>query len=290
MNTYLGACQNLTPDDVNPETVRASSHRLSRRLSLGSAGREGSLPQGREDRPRGRQQGRAHPLRRLLRRPLPRRVPGPHARRQPRHPVRQHPRAAEPLRHVRRRHGARRRCARKTCSAPSPARPKARCRQPRRDQGRAGLPRRARGRHHRRRRPLRLRLPRRPDARTSTSPIAPASAASPPPRSSAISAPARRRTCATSRSRKGCWADVTRRALPSPCGEGSRSEPSRGCFVNSDVITGIMPVISMRVAQRSSQRAGRHQAGHDVKSVPQGSHPVEPRHLDSSPQGGGEMR
>ena len=25
MNTYLGACQNLTPDDVNPETVRASS-------------------------------------------------------------------------------------------------------------------------------------------------------------------------------------------------------------------------------------------------------------------------
>jgi sugar/nucleoside kinase (ribokinase family) len=25
MNTYLGACQNLTPDDVDPETVRASS-------------------------------------------------------------------------------------------------------------------------------------------------------------------------------------------------------------------------------------------------------------------------
>ncbi|HZH52703.1 MAG TPA: adenosine kinase [Microvirga sp.] len=25
MNTYLGACQNLTPDDVNPETVKASS-------------------------------------------------------------------------------------------------------------------------------------------------------------------------------------------------------------------------------------------------------------------------
>jgi sugar/nucleoside kinase (ribokinase family) len=25
MNTYLGACQNLTPDDVNPETVRGSS-------------------------------------------------------------------------------------------------------------------------------------------------------------------------------------------------------------------------------------------------------------------------
>jgi sugar/nucleoside kinase (ribokinase family) len=25
MNTYLGACQNLTPDDVNPETVRASA-------------------------------------------------------------------------------------------------------------------------------------------------------------------------------------------------------------------------------------------------------------------------
>ena len=25
MNTYLGACQNLTPEDVNPETVRASS-------------------------------------------------------------------------------------------------------------------------------------------------------------------------------------------------------------------------------------------------------------------------
>ena len=25
MNTYLGACQNLTPEDVNPDTVRASS-------------------------------------------------------------------------------------------------------------------------------------------------------------------------------------------------------------------------------------------------------------------------
>ena len=25
MNTYLGACQNLTPDDVDPDTVRASS-------------------------------------------------------------------------------------------------------------------------------------------------------------------------------------------------------------------------------------------------------------------------
>jgi sugar/nucleoside kinase (ribokinase family) len=25
MNTYLGACQNLTPDDVDPETVRASA-------------------------------------------------------------------------------------------------------------------------------------------------------------------------------------------------------------------------------------------------------------------------
>ena len=92
-------------------------HRLSRRLSVGSAGRKGSVPQGRQDRPRGRQQGRADALRRLLRRPLSRRVPRPHARRQPRHPVRQHPRAAEPLRRVRSPTPRLRPCARRTSSA-----------------------------------------------------------------------------------------------------------------------------------------------------------------------------
>jgi hypothetical protein len=32
-----------------------------------------------------------------------------------------------------------------------------------------------------------------------------------------------------------------------------------------DVITGLVPVISMRKAQRSSDRDGRHKAGHDVR-------------------------
>ncbi len=37
MNTYLGACVELTPDDVDPEVIQHSNGHLSRRLSLGSA-------------------------------------------------------------------------------------------------------------------------------------------------------------------------------------------------------------------------------------------------------------
>ncbi len=101
MNTYLGACQNLTPDDVSPETVRAASIVYLEGYLWDPPAAKEAFRKAVEDRPRGRQPGRAHLVRRLLRRPLPRRVPGPDARRQPRHPVRQYPRAAEPLRHVR---------------------------------------------------------------------------------------------------------------------------------------------------------------------------------------------
>ena len=45
MNTYLGACQNLTPADVTGNRPRRLD-RLSRGLSLGPARREGGFPQG----------------------------------------------------------------------------------------------------------------------------------------------------------------------------------------------------------------------------------------------------
>ncbi len=37
MNTYLGAAQDLTPDDIDAAADRGRAHRLSRRLSVGSA-------------------------------------------------------------------------------------------------------------------------------------------------------------------------------------------------------------------------------------------------------------
>ncbi len=70
-------------------------------------------------------QGGADPLGRILRRPLPRRVPGPHPRRQPRHPVRQHPRTAEPVTDRGRRHGPRGPARGERSSASSPGRPTA---------------------------------------------------------------------------------------------------------------------------------------------------------------------
>ena len=138
-----------------PRDRAGGRDRLSRRLSVGSARRQGGVPQGGADRPRGRQPGRADAVRRLLRRPLPGRVPGADARRQPRHPVRQHPRAAEPLRHRRRRHGARGPARGGRARRRHPlgrGRPRG---DPRGDPRGAGLPGRARGRHDRRRRPLR---------------------------------------------------------------------------------------------------------------------------------------
>ena len=113
MNTYLGAAQDLHPADVDPDTDRGGRHHLSRGLSVGSAARQGSVPQGREDRARGRAQGGADAVGCVLRRPLSRRVPRPDQDRHGRPRVRQRERAEEPLRDRRFRHrgeGAARRC------------------------------------------------------------------------------------------------------------------------------------------------------------------------------------
>ena len=48
MNTYLGAAQDLTPVGHRRSADRSRAHRLSRRLSLGSEERQGSLRQGRD--------------------------------------------------------------------------------------------------------------------------------------------------------------------------------------------------------------------------------------------------
>ena len=116
MNTYLGAAQNLYPADVDAGTIAALRHHLSRGLSVGSAARQGGVPQGRQDRARRRAQGGADPVGCVLRRPLPRRVPRPDQDRHGRSGVRQRERAEEPLRDRRLRHrgdgAARRRQAR----------------------------------------------------------------------------------------------------------------------------------------------------------------------------------
>ena len=54
MNTYLGAAQNLLAGRHRSEADRRRRHHLSRRLSVGSAARQGSLPQGGEGRARRR--------------------------------------------------------------------------------------------------------------------------------------------------------------------------------------------------------------------------------------------
>ena len=46
MNTYLGACRELTPDDVDEEQVAAGRDPLYRRLSVGRGQRQGGLAQG----------------------------------------------------------------------------------------------------------------------------------------------------------------------------------------------------------------------------------------------------
>ena len=104
MNTFLGAAQDLHPADVDADAIAASGHHLSRRLSVGSAARQGSVPQGRQDRARGRAQGGADPVGCVLRRPLSRRVPRPDQDRHGRSRVRQRERAEEPLRDRRFRH------------------------------------------------------------------------------------------------------------------------------------------------------------------------------------------
>ena len=89
MSTFLGACQALGPDDVDEELVRLGRHSLSRGLSLGPAGRQGGLSEGRQGQPRRRPARGALALRRVLRRPLSRRVLGARARRARRYSVRQ---------------------------------------------------------------------------------------------------------------------------------------------------------------------------------------------------------
>jgi hypothetical protein len=59
MNTYLGAAQDLHPADIDADTIAASAHRLSRRLSVGSEERQGRVSQGGKDRARRRAQGGA---------------------------------------------------------------------------------------------------------------------------------------------------------------------------------------------------------------------------------------
>ena len=54
MNTYLGAAQDLQSRRHRRRQRRGRRHHLSRRLSVGSAARQGSLRQGGDDRARGR--------------------------------------------------------------------------------------------------------------------------------------------------------------------------------------------------------------------------------------------
>ena len=81
MNTFLGACQSLGPGRHRRGGRRRRRDHLSRRLSLGSAGGQGSVPPRRVDRPRRRPEGVADAVRPVLRRPLPGRVPRPDPRR-----------------------------------------------------------------------------------------------------------------------------------------------------------------------------------------------------------------
>jgi sugar/nucleoside kinase (ribokinase family) len=84
MNTYLGACVELGPDDIEEDKVAGSGH-LLRGLSVGSAARQGRHPQGRRDRPCQRPRDVDDAFRPVLRRSLSRRIPRPDAFRHGRH-------------------------------------------------------------------------------------------------------------------------------------------------------------------------------------------------------------
>ena len=76
MSTYLGACRELTPDDVDEEEVAAAQHPLYRRLSVGRGAGQGRPRARRSRRVKGAGgQGRAVAVRQFLRRPFPRRIP-----------------------------------------------------------------------------------------------------------------------------------------------------------------------------------------------------------------------
>ena len=78
MNTYLGACVNLTVADIMPEIVARFRRYLYGRLSLGPAGSEGSLRQGGGDRAQGGAKDGDHTFGFFLRRPASRELPRSH--------------------------------------------------------------------------------------------------------------------------------------------------------------------------------------------------------------------
>ena len=88
MNTYLGACTGLGPDDIDTKRRRRRAGDLCRGLSVGCAGGQEGGAEGLRCRPCRRPAGLDHALGLVLRRPLSRRVPRPGPR-QGRHPVRQ---------------------------------------------------------------------------------------------------------------------------------------------------------------------------------------------------------
>ena len=73
--TYLGACVELGPEDIDAELIGSAPGHLSRRLSVRPAARPRRRSARRRDRARGRPAGGADALRPVLRRPAPRRVP-----------------------------------------------------------------------------------------------------------------------------------------------------------------------------------------------------------------------
>ena len=76
MNTFLGVSPELAAARSTPTQIAAAQDRLSRGLPVRPAGGQGRVPRRpRRMRAEGRPQGRADAVRRLLRRPPPRRVP-----------------------------------------------------------------------------------------------------------------------------------------------------------------------------------------------------------------------
>ena len=106
MATYLGACVELQSGRRRRSAGRRRRDRLSRGLPVGPARRQGRVPEGGADRAPPRPQGRAQPVRSVLRRPLAHRVRRPD-RPARRHPDRQRDGDLQPVRHQRARAGRR---------------------------------------------------------------------------------------------------------------------------------------------------------------------------------------
>ena len=98
MNTYLGAAQELMPDDIDAAQIEASSIIYLEGYLWDPEERQGSLRQGGDHRAWRRPSGRADLVGFVLRRPLPRRVSRPDAQGHRRSGVRQRGRAAIPVR------------------------------------------------------------------------------------------------------------------------------------------------------------------------------------------------